>query len=517
MLGALRKSALITSSDNTIFETRNEISNTSQSIPLVKEWFQTCQKLHAACNYQTQRYTPTRLLDLQAPHPKLCLSSLLKGKDLQYATLSHCWGASTAEVFKLTKSTLASYMTGVKIEELPKTFQDAIKTCSKLKIRYIWIDSLCIIQDDTEDWIRESVTMTDIYGNCVLNIAASSASSGNQGCFYKRQHISRCHISLKSDENTNTSFVCTNTERHPLDDHNVCPLELRGWTLQERLLSPRTVHFTREEVFWECRSKFASESAPFNCKGPYSLSKNSLSMKRWIQIVREYATRKLTYEKDRLIALAGIAEKIQQQTNNEYCAGMWYGENLIDHLCWTFSPSVRERVSPPRAPTWSWASISGDFRILHCTLNIRLSKVLKLEKPTSGNQFGDMPNAVLWLSCPPLLITKATPPQNLTVLNELANDDYLIRIDCLEDNVLFYRGDAAIYFLRLTDTGGLILTHANHVQGQYRRIGWCSTNTIPSTKVEEICNDKTNHAEESAYVPRENHEFDNESHVITLV
>ncbi|TGO13548.1 hypothetical protein BTUL_0068g00570 [Botrytis tulipae] len=228
------------------------------------------------------------------------------------------------------------------MDELPNTFHDAIKVCKELEI-----DSLCIVQDDNEDWTRESLTMANL-----LNIAASSSIDGSQGCFFNRGDAPRCHISLKVDGKINALYYCTKVRTHALDELDVCPLESRGWVLQERLLSPRTVHFTREQVFWDCYTKFVSESSPFNfntaenSRGTGSWLKEPLSIRNWNRIVANYTGSCLTYEANRLIALAGIAEEIQQQTEDKYFAGMWY-ENLLEQLCWyVLEPTIDQKFSP---------------------------------------------------------------------------------------------------------------------------------------------------------------------------
>ncbi|KAF7931981.1 uncharacterized protein EAE97_009002 [Botrytis byssoidea] len=210
---------------NEVFEDLDEVSNTSQSIPLIKEWLSACQRLHPECKSQRPDFVPTRLIDLQAGRPKLCLGSLIEENDLQYATLSHCWGAPEKRYPTLTKSTLLNYLSRIDMDELPKTFQDAIEVCRELEIRYIWIDSLCIVKDDIEDWTRESFTMANVYGSCLLNIAASSSIHGSQGCFFNRSDVPRCHISLKVDGKINALYYCTKVRTHALDDLNVCPLE----------------------------------------------------------------------------------------------------------------------------------------------------------------------------------------------------------------------------------------------------------------------------------------------------
>ncbi|KAF5875518.1 putative chlorogenic acid esterase precursor protein [Botrytis fragariae] len=402
-----------------------------------------------------------------------------------------------------------SFLSELKMKELPKTFCDAIELCMELNIVYIWIDSLCIIQDDEEDWMRESVTMADIYGRCFLNIAASSAIDGSQGCFFSRRDSPRCRISLRFGGDIHALYHCTPITKHPLDSHRVCPLESRGWTLQERLLSPRTVHFTREEVFWECHTKFVSESSPFCSIETESLRKYKLSIRSWNKIVRNYSGRHLTYAKDRLIALAGLAEEIKQETKSEYFAGMWYN-NLLAQLCWSVvGHDVYQRISPQRAPTWSWASVPSQVRTLpwRDTDKFALCKVLRVEKSASKHQSGDMPDGSLWLSCPPLLLAQIIQPRTMS-MGGLSITHVWFKIDCVEDTVR-----VNIYILRLLKNYCLILRSVEKSQGVYIRIGFlvfyeCSLLSYDNP---------INYAEDSAYIPREKHRLDTDEHVISLV
>jgi hypothetical protein len=116
-----------TFTENPIFQNQDGPPNTSHSMPLVKEWLTACQRLHPECNHQSDKFIPTRLIDLQGSNPRLRLSSEFKEAHVHYATLSHCWGTPEKESCKLTKSTLPVFMSKITMEELLNTFRDAIE------------------------------------------------------------------------------------------------------------------------------------------------------------------------------------------------------------------------------------------------------------------------------------------------------------------------------------------------------------------------------------------------------
>jgi len=180
------------------------------------------------------------------------------GDYLEYATLSHCWG--NIKFLMLEKSNIEVLKNEIPLEALSQTFKDAIEIARELGFAYIWIDSLCIVQDDPEDWNRESALMSDVYGGSGLNIAASGAVDGSSGCFFNQPQNRTCQVQVKLGDQVH-SYICVT-----FSSYHQClgsmPLMKRGWALQERLLPPRTLHFTSREVFWECHEKVACKTFP---------------------------------------------------------------------------------------------------------------------------------------------------------------------------------------------------------------------------------------------------------------
>jgi hypothetical protein len=274
-----------------------------------------------------------------------------------YTTLSHCWGS--LEIFKLKKSNIDSLHNGFPYERLPKTFQDAMEVAQSLGFKYIWIDSLCIVQDDVEEWRREASLMSDVYGNATLNIAATSAKDGSGGLFVERgAGRTKRHYFRTEDK----KLWEINSTRFYEDFIASAPLSSRAWTFQERYLAHRTLHFSADELFWECREHMACETFPdgfpmstvhWSYRFPSRVDVTS-----WCRNISIYSTADLTYPSDKFIAISGVARNFQERFSDQYLGGLWT-ENLGRQLCWAVQQRNRKPGPQPtvyRAPSWSWAS-----------------------------------------------------------------------------------------------------------------------------------------------------------------
>lgn len=144
-----------------------------------------------------------------------------------------------------------------------------------LGLSYIWIDSLCIVQDGVEDWRLKSSLMSSVYGNSSLNIAASGAIDGSYGCFFRRSGSWRCQVKIPSSQKQSV-YECVPFVMY-FRSMSEMPLPQRGWAFQERLLPSRTLHFTSTQVFWECYHKVACETFP--SQFPTSLAYTSCHFK----------------------------------------------------------------------------------------------------------------------------------------------------------------------------------------------------------------------------------------------
>ncbi|TVY51092.1 hypothetical protein LCER1_G008094 [Lachnellula cervina] len=451
--------------------------STKDALPLSRIWLRQCTEEHSHTTEEHQ--SPTRLIFIGDNEVRLTLAKEL-GECPKYATLSHCWGSVLFETLKV--GSLEAFRKRLPATALTKTFRDAIDTSRYFGFQYLWIDSLCIIQDDPNDWDAEASLMADVYGNSSLNIAASGAANGNAGLFFARDRFWRCQIQPK-DGDTESLYDCYPTGQ--VFDLTVSPLELRAWTRQERILPRRTIHFTRTQILWECEKKFSSELYPCDCGGAVQehdwncLPKPPFNYHQWMRMVGIYSICKLTYSGDKLVAISGLARESQSRTNGGYVAGLWRN-NLEIQLCWfTIFPGYR--IAPYVAPTWSWASLDGMVRfdpygyerkrILHITvLDVQVTHV-------SQNIFGQISGARLRLLCGYFVRStieySARRKQFLMNLAGMSMEAWNVYFDCFE-TLQGQIVDAFILPMKSNHSQqmfGLLLEPVGGEVGVYQRIG----------------------------------------------
>jgi hypothetical protein len=218
----------------------------------IKKWSQQCLELHKECREIEPPTLPNRVLDLEPAEPRVWTTNGARGT---YIALSHCWG--TEKGLTMTQSSTPMLEKSISVSALLKTFRDAIFVARALKVRYLWVDSLCIIQDSVEDWTRESGNMRDVYRNSFLTIVAAGSASDAQGFLGPRQHVTAVE-SGTSDSSSRIAF-----RRHP-HSGPVEPLYTRAWTFQERFLSPRMIKFKRHELEWHCRASKVCECGQYS-------------------------------------------------------------------------------------------------------------------------------------------------------------------------------------------------------------------------------------------------------------
>lgn len=403
-------------------------------------WLSTCSESHELCKVDDDFILPTRLISITGESPRLVLNSEIP-KGQRYATLSHSWGAQ--DVFKLTSKNLNSFLKEIPADRLPKTFTEAFTITKRLGLDFIWIDTLCIIQDDEDDWQKESALMTSVYGGSTITIAASSARNSTEGCFVTVPYFSGGLRVRITDGGKQRVQDFRNSENYNLSTFET-HLGGRAWALQEKMLPPRTIHFGDRGAFWECKTLIASEHLPEGFPrqlvSPIVRRKGKFEW-HWPQIVRIYSAANLTFGKDKLPALSGVARLGYNETGDQYLAGLWRN-NLESQLCWRLWGVQPLKRPSFRAPTWSWASIDGKV-IWHTTqqgiLETRHIRILYASTRKYGNDpFGQVTSGVIRLACSALAtgLVHLNPdaPEAATVSLEIGNkEDFGIQMDCLNE------------------------------------------------------------------------------------
>lgn len=484
----------------------------------MKDWLKTQQEALLLDVTPHNSRLPSRLIDVGKPTPdtdtdtnskpvhiidSTSLPSTPSNPPL-YIALSYRWGEGNT--LKTTKSTLVERKTSIPLATIPKTILDAITVTRRLGIRYLWVDSLCIIQDDVDDWTKEAARMGDVYMNAVCTIAAHAADHADYGFLEDAMGMEKVfacggrggrdngvedgngnekggvekegnadkeentheeekingeegqtpglheyaeemaayeeYISHRSKGNNtavegnldglslteptkgdNNSLISTlkstsfNTEtifltkgsyaRHHLDKSE---LSTRGWVMQERILSPRTIHFGKVgSMYFETRDmvehidtgkelgyrpfpglrdalgvldkKQEDETLemPGDAVGSSSTTASiqtqspaELVYQGWYELISRYSGCLLTERKDKLLALSGIVRKLQQVNKDRYISGIWLHPAQF-HICllWVGEGTTTLENSPDAgAPSWSWASVHGKIQYVHGLLSL---------------------------------------------------------------------------------------------------------------------------------------------------
>ncbi|KAI2828337.1 hypothetical protein CBS147343_2564 [Aspergillus niger] len=251
-----------------------------------------------------------------------------------YCALSYCWGATQANL-KTTKETLINHYHHIDKDHLPKTVQDAVEVCWRLGIKYLWVDALCIIQDDAlgVDWYEQSSEMDQIYSSAYVVIAADTAEDCSEG-FLGAPNVRQ--LREVTVDWIKANFICRDKPNGQRDDPSFLlkktPLSQRAWTLQETLLPSRVLHYTGTEIVLRLGETFRCQCG--QCRFHHVGTSHS----DWHQIASHYSFRQMTKPSDKLSALSGLAAHL-----------LWYVTGSGLHM----------RPEPWRAPTWSWASMDG--------------------------------------------------------------------------------------------------------------------------------------------------------------
>ncbi|KAH7070493.1 heterokaryon incompatibility protein-domain-containing protein [Paraphoma chrysanthemicola] len=367
---------------NHCIESRSKWCMSTES-PLIfgvlRTWLRQCVDQHETCRRSLSKKMPTRLLDLQAfsdsTDIRLIHSAYTRAND--YATLSYRWGGTNS--FVLNIKNRARFEWRISVRDLPRTVREAIEVCRKLSVRYLWIDALCILQDSNEDLAKEIANMGSIYAGSLFTVAATHSIDSESGCFRARHPLKRQICVLPGSDGIQWVIEPLRTQcRQHAHGTKTTLLSKRGWVFQEQILSPRTIHFTSNDIVWECREKLFCQMCVDGRLDGYSdanitmhegkrvvidwdeglekIEQMSRLRTAWSEIVYRYTRTELTDTDDKLSALAGIAELISDKLGYVASWGLWL-DFFVDELQWYWPyPDTHFAEIYGCTPSWSWVS-----------------------------------------------------------------------------------------------------------------------------------------------------------------
>ncbi|KAL6708040.1 hypothetical protein ACN47E_003474 [Coniothyrium glycines] len=403
---------------------------------ILRGWISSCTGVHWQCDSGDESFWPTRVIDVGPADGSVAARLMVTtGEAQEYVALSHCWGKPGPGIrtLKTLSENFEAHQEYIPMSSMPLNYQDAINVTRALGLRYIWIDSLCIFQDSVEDWAREGSQMHKIYKCALVTLVATSAATSEDGFLEYLLDESTFNLTIpleeRLDDNSNevpdsldrrilARYAATQSSSRLMEDVDEATWNTRGWTLQERYLARRLIHFGRGQIFWECRRGYKTECGqrilqlPISVARPYgdndsssedtsdddseqenpaedtldgqaptndteTVSKRAIESEEerarlkyhlymwWYRVLAEYTRRALTYATDKLPAISGSA----QETNalhlevfgheDTYIAGLWLG-SLADGLLWMpEDPATITSSGDDTLPTWSWARWNG--------------------------------------------------------------------------------------------------------------------------------------------------------------
>jgi hypothetical protein len=348
------------------------VDDTMKPRELVQEWLSTCVSHHGLCQngFTGEVVTkdpgdsirPGRLIKtfekggrVTQPSPKL-INYWIPADS--YVALSHCWGSLDKRPLCTTRANLDQHLLQIPWQDLPQTFQDSILLCIELSIEYLWIDSLCIVQDDEDDWRGQSQIMEQIYERALFTIAASSATDSTKGLFKVRNRLDLVKMPYHNQKIGETDRVFGYIEPDLERYLSSSPLSQRAWVMQEYFLSRRAVHFTTHGLIWLCKN--GKRLRMRHMMSEFGSSWEKVFEDDWRALVQSYTRRELAYKSDKLVAIQGLSGQFERRRNKRsygYWQGLWL-QDLPYDLLW-YSEVRLARDVGNGIPSWSWASTTG--------------------------------------------------------------------------------------------------------------------------------------------------------------
>ncbi|KAM5517208.1 het domain-containing protein [Fusarium oxysporum f. sp. phaseoli] len=432
------------------------------SFDRVKSWIKTCKDTHTICTEgeaSSNPQLPKRVIDI-GPDTNDGIHIFVHDDATQqitepYIALSHCWGKTQHLIS--TRATLDQWKQNIPFNRFAKTFQDAVVISRELGIRYVWIDSLCIVQDDKQDWEIEAAKMASIYNGAELVLAATGSADGSGGCLFQREpfvtvsgtfpegkpfEIYGRKVAKHAVFGWNTDPNGSKGSSNPIVGTTVSevydyPLMTRAWCFQERLLATRILHYTKSEMIFDCLSSMECECGALekheddplvparriiktghkfitgtksyrgSSTNPAAPLKGEIKEfiehhELWRDLIVQYSQKNITKRTDGLPAVAGLATEWFNKLTGRYLAGLWE-KDILNDLRWM--PDEKDSGEEPEyiSPSWSWLSVhrgvtwgveSFEFDKFFVTVDFDRTAC-----PLSGhNQFGAVDSGYIFLT-----------------------------------------------------------------------------------------------------------------------
>ena len=360
-------------------------------------WLERCCAEHTQCHTSAlirdvadlPSLGPHRLLEVQyslqdRKYISLRLVSTRKFRSLPiYLALSYCWGGP--QKCMTDSKNLNERLSGFSLDHLDGTIKHAVELARLLQVPYLWVDALCIVQDDEKDKMQEIALMEDVYGQALATVVVEATPCASQGFLKIYNNRKKWNLPYLCPDKTWGNVVIDEVFTGPSESGK------RAWMLQESVLSTRQIVFGSDSISWRCKESFQysieSRLAPTYVEDAVNVYinwpiSNGLSLDnvpgrpmiedrkaatKWLDLLENYTRRQVTVEQDRLLAIAGLASRVKRGTTLTYVAGLWL-EGLSLGLLWVVeyeeimderSPSLPRRASGYVAPSWSWASVTS--------------------------------------------------------------------------------------------------------------------------------------------------------------
>lgn len=296
-----------------------------------------------------------------------------------YASFSHRWGSS--HMFRCLLKNIDILKERLPVPDLPLAFQEVFQVFRFLEVKYVWIDSICIVQDSDSDWLREASLMMKVYQQACINLAATVSSNSQHASLFKKRNPDTLMLMpfeigngiLNGQYQAIEAILYRESWDRTIER---AALNTRGWVLQERLLSSRVAHFTTNQIVWDCLSCATSESIPFGALAQPLIKTVWIGHKQdsrvyhipeaddeilgeWATVVNAYSRCHFTFDIDKTIAMDGIISVFEGRLGKRFICAM-SSTQIEMQLCWFASESSSTCHSRnDMAPTWSWVSITG--------------------------------------------------------------------------------------------------------------------------------------------------------------